>query len=406
MAGITTLGLMKVAVGTGAGAGFAAGVARYIQLHVCSEDSDEEDEEEQGGAEGEAEGEEAKLQKQIRRWKREDDRDMSVMRVMLRAMSGAGALTILGGVPFAVYAKGATWSAAWACAGDSILLFLPVGLMLSVGATGVAQNLPSFFMGMTISSSVLTIIGLPVQMLFGASPATVHTYLTGLRIGVSGASGLMIAMFCNRYARLQGRKRYGDGCSKWLRKVNSGSIIFSRIVGHVLSAAWLFSVYPTNMPYTLLEMSSIVYMYSLQVHLLVPSTDHDVRAEINILRNMCLGTHALTVVTQVTAQSHPTAAAVQRLFAFSTNAAYFGTFNGEWTELTHYEPRNVSMTSPVFPGAPSFAPVSGLRAKMADLAVKSNTLGVTAATKIAQPKEGEEKDKPDAPAAISTEHAE
>lgn len=399
---LTTLGLMKVAVATGAGSGFVAGAARYVQLRYCSDDFKEEDEDE----EDDAEDAEKKLQKLIKRWKKEDDMDMSVMRVMLRAMAGSGALVILGAAPVSVYALGATWGKVWTVVGDSLFLFLPVGLMLSVGADYVASNLPAFFMGMTISSSVLTMIGVPIQLLLGVSPEHVNVYLTGLRIGVSGASGLMIAMFCNRYARLQKRKRLNEDCTEWLESCNNGVIIFARVVGHCVSGAWLYSVYSSAMPYILLEATSITYMYSLQVHLMVPSADHDVRAEINILRNIFLGLHALTVIAQVSATAHPTLASLQRLFAFSTNAAFFGTFNGEWTELTFYEGGSSAerLEGEEDPLASSYMPrplasmTSGLQKGMADIAIGSNTLGVGAAQKLsARGDEGKDKEAPDAP---------
>eukprot|EP01065_Artemidia_motanka_P046956 TRINITY_DN7235_c0_g1_i1.p1 TRINITY_DN7235_c0_g1~~TRINITY_DN7235_c0_g1_i1.p1 ORF type:complete len:236 (+),score=49.19 TRINITY_DN7235_c0_g1_i1:62-769(+) len=194
-----TLGIMKAAVGAGCGAGLLSGAVEYLRLQIMCSDSSKEEEEEK-------EGEEEEL-RQLRRFVREDERDMHVMRIMLRAMAGAGVLTIVGSIPFCVHNMHLPLRVAAGHAGKAMLLFLPVGTVLAAGSGSVAANLPSFFMALTITSSALTVAGLPVQYMIGASKASVTAYITGLRIGVSGASSLLITMFCNRYARLQGRKK-------------------------------------------------------------------------------------------------------------------------------------------------------------------------------------------------------
>eukprot|EP01062_Namystynia_karyoxenos_P075031 TRINITY_DN7216_c0_g1_i1.p1 TRINITY_DN7216_c0_g1~~TRINITY_DN7216_c0_g1_i1.p1 ORF type:complete len:439 (+),score=145.05 TRINITY_DN7216_c0_g1_i1:87-1319(+) len=365
--------LMKAAgLGPG-GPGVLTGIARYLclkppELRLGQAAKDEEGEGE--GVELELEGEAAAARHEelvTLQQRKEDEVDYEVMRTMLRAMAGAGALVVLGGAPYAVYGLHQSWAVALREVGCAMGLFLPVGLIFAGGASPVANHLPMFFMALTITSSALSMAGLPLHLL-GVHQDVVELYVTGLRIGVEGASSLLVIIFCNRYARLQRRKAVSPGSSDWLVSFNSASIPIARLLGCTLGGVWLYSVYSAEMPYTLLEMSSLAYMYTIQCHLMVPSADHDDRAEVNIVRNACLGAHALLVVSQLSSQTHPVAASMQRLLAFATNAAWFGTFNGEWTDLSRFSLEQDA------------EPAKGVRAAALAVTQRAGTLGVDLAS--------------------------
>lgn len=155
-------------------------------------------------------------------------------------------------------------------------------------------------------------------------------YLAALRVGASGASGIMALCFAQRLAEIQRNKRDLPKANSATRAMNWMSIQAGQLGGLAVGGMWLYIGMTDwagmHYPHWMCEIPE-VYFLSACVHLLSPSPDHDDRPGTVMARSGIVALHALVFIPTI---HTPAFHNCQLIIGQSLTAGWFRTFKGEW----------------------------------------------------------------------------